>query len=345
MHPLRTMLLLMLPIVGLGALYATWHETDRARLELRDRTDAGLARAAADYLTVVTPGGAVGEFDAPRLLSGAHALAGTSFWKGGLQVLVGNSALLRDSIGLLPLSDSLFNVMDTAVTVTAILPRERVQLVPLLTKSGTSSGAWVAAWGAAPATESGPLLRAAYIGAAGAIVLLAILGLLQARPPWRWACFGAVALMVVLLRAALGLEWEGELRQATELRLLTLRQLVEIAATAPGVRQAMVAEVAASAETAPFALPPPAESEVSWGQDSLGAVATILAATPRTLSGLRLSLHLPLRPESLTGRVMPWLLVLLLAGLVELLSGLSRRPAIFQGNGTAPSASTSPGTA
>lgn len=345
LSPLRTALLLLLPFVGLGALYATWRETDRARLALRDSTDAGMARAAADYLTVVTPPGAVGEFDPVRLLSGAYALAGTSSWPGGLQVVVGNTALLPDSVGLLPLSDSLFAVLDTAAAAMAILLPERVQLVPLRARSGRSSGAWVATWGAAPVTESGSLLRIGYIGAAGGIVILAVLGLMPARAWWRWATVGGIIVMIVLIRAALGVEWENELRRATELRLLALRHLVEMAATAPGVRQVTVPLVAASAVTAPYALTPPAESDIAWGQDSLGAVATILAATPRTLSGLRIALHLPERPEILTGRVMPWLMILLLVAVLELLSGLSSRTAIFHGDGTSPSGSTPAGTA
>jgi hypothetical protein len=345
MHPIRTALLLLLPLVGLGALYQSWRETEHARLTLRDRTDAGLARAAADYLTVVTPPGTVGEFDAARLLSGTHALAGTSFWRGGVQVIVGNTALLPDSIGLLPLSDSLFSIMDTASSVAVDLVPERVQLVPLHSRTGTSSGAWVAVWGAAPINQSGSLLRIGYIGAAGGVMVLAVLGLMQARAPWRWGALAGVIAMVVLIRAALGLEWESQLRAATELRLRTLRHLVELAATAPGVRQVTVPGVAASAQTAPFALTPPAESDVTWGQDSLGSVATILAATPRTLSGLRISLHLPDRPEVLTGQVMPWLVVLLLVALLELLSGLSPRSPIFHTDSAAPSGTTSAGTA
>lgn len=345
MHPIRTALLLLLPLVGFGALHQTWRETDRARLALRDSTDAGLARAAADYLTVVTPPGAVGEFDAPRLLSGAHALAGTSSWPGGLQVVVGNTALLPDSIGLLPLSDSLFTVMDTASSLTADLGSTRAQLVPLRARSGNSSGAWVASWGAAPRNESGSLLRIGYIGAAGGVMLLSVLGLMQARGWWRWSAMAGIVAMVILIRAALGLEWEAEMRAATELRLVALRHLVEMAATAPGVRQVTVPSVAASAQTAPFALTPPAQSALTWGQDSLGAVATILAATPRTLSGLRISLHLPARPELLTGRVMPWLVLLLVVALLELLSGLSSRPAIFHSNTTPPTGTTSAGTA
>jgi hypothetical protein len=61
---------------------------------------------------------------------------------------------------------------------------------------------------------------------------------------------------------------------------------------------------------------------------------------------LRLSLHLPQRPEVLTGRIMPWLLVLLAVALVELLiSGLSSRPTIFHSDTAPPSSTTSAGTA
>jgi hypothetical protein len=346
-HQFRTILLLLLPLVGLAALYASAQETGRARLALRDSTEAGLARSAADYLSVVTPAGAVGEFDAPRLISGAHALAGTSFWHGGLQVIVGSTALLPDSIGLLPLPDSLFAIMDSATgAVTVLGPQQRVQLVPLRAKSGKISGAWVGTWGAAPDTEDGSLLRIGYIGAAGSVVLLAVLGLMRAGRWWRWGVLTALVAMIVVIRGALGVEWEEQLRDATELRLRVLRHLVEVAATAPGVRQVTVPDVAASALVAPYALTPPAQSSLNWGQDSLGAVATILAATPRTLSGLKLSLHLPVRPEVLTGRIMPWLMILLVVALLELLlSGLSSRPAIFHTDPASPSSTTSAGTA
>jgi hypothetical protein len=346
-HQVRTILLLLLPPVGLAALYTGAQETGRARLALRDSTDAGLARAAADYLSVVTPAGAVGEFDAPRLISGTHALSGTSFWQGGLQVIIGSTALLPDSIGLIPLPDSLFAIMDSATgAVTVVRGPQRVQLVPLPGKAGKSSAAWVGVWGAAPATMDGSLLRIGYIGAAGGVVLLAVLGLLRARAWWRWGALAAVVAMIIVIRGALGVQWEGQLRDATELRLRVLRHLVEVAATAPGVRQATVPDVAASAIATPYALTPPAQSTLTWGQDSVGAVATILAATPRTLSGLKLSLHLPTAPEVLTGRIMPWLLLLLGVALVELLvSGLSSRPAIFHRDTATPSSTTSAGTA
>jgi hypothetical protein len=252
---------------------------------------------------------------------------------------------LPDSIGLLPLSDSLFSLMDTAARVTAVLDPERVQLVPLLARSGARSGAWVAVWGAAPLSQSGSLLRIGYIGAAGSLMLLTVLGLMRTRAWWRWGAFGGCVAMIVVIRAALGAEWEAELRSDTELRLRTLRHLVEVAATASGVRQATVPGVAASAQTAPYALTPPAGGDVAWGQDSVGAVGTILAATPRTLSGLRIALHPPQRPEVLTGRVMPWLVLVLLVALTELLSGLSTRAAIFHSDRPTPSSSTPAGTA
>lgn len=344
---MRKALLLLLPLVAFLALHATWRTTESARLALRDSTDAGLARGAADFLTVITPPGTVGEFDAVRLLSGAHALAGTSFWPGGLQILVGSTPLLPDSIGLLPLSEALLRVMDDEPPVVTVQrAAARVQLVPLHARSGRSSGAWVAAWGSAAVREAGPWLRIGYIGAAGGVMLLAVLGLLRSHSTWRWSTLGSVVVMIVLLRAALGLEWDSQLRESTDLRLRALRHLVEIAATAPGVRQVTVGTVAASATVEPYALTPPAQSDVVWGQDSLGAVATILAATPRTLSGLRISLHLPERPEALTGRVMPWLLVVLLVALLELLlSGLSPRPAIFHSDSGSPPDIIPPGPA
>jgi hypothetical protein len=344
---MRKAFLLLLPLVAFLALHTSWRIGEQARWMLRDSTEAGLARSAADFLTVVTPPGTVGEFDAVRLLSGVHALAGTSFWPGGLQVVVGSTALLPDSLHLLPLSDSLLRVMDDSPPAVAVDRGEvRVLLVPLRARSGSSSGAWIASWGGATASSAGPLIRIGYIGAAGGIMLLAVLGLLRAHHTWRWSAVAGVIAMIVLIRAALGLEWEGQLRTATELRLRTIRNLVEIAATAPGVRQVTVPGVAASAEVFPYALMPKAQSDVVWTQDSLGAAATILAATPRTLSGLKIALHPPEPPEVLTGRVMPWLLLVLLVALVQLLlSGLSSRPAIFQGDRQTSPGIIPPGTA
>jgi hypothetical protein len=344
---MRKVLLLLLPLVALASLYLTWEETARAQLALRDSTDAGLARGAADYLTTITPPGAVGEFDAPRLLSAVHALSVTSFWPGGLQVLIGGTALLPDSIGLVPLPEPVLRVMDQSPTmVTVPAGQRRVQFVPLLARSGKHSGGWVGVWSGSQEIEPGVLLRIGYIGAAGGVVMLALLSLMRSAATWRWLTMAAILVMVVVIRAALGTQWESQLREATEFRVTILRHLVEVAATAPGVRQVTVQQVAASATVIPYALMPPAQSGVLWIQDSLGPAATILAATPRTLSGLKLVLHLPEPPEMLTGRVMPWLLVVLVVALVELLlSGLSRRPAIFQGNAAPPSSHTPAGTA
>lgn len=344
---MRKALLLLLPLVAFFALHATWRSGERARLALRDSTDAGLARSAADFLTVVTPPGAVGEFDPVRLLSGAHALAGTSFWPSGLQVVLGSTPLLPDSIGLLPFSDSLLRVMDDTP---AVVPVERaagrIQMVPLRARSGRRSGVWAASWGGSPLYRAGPLTRIGYIGAAGGIMLLSVLGLMRVHASWRWGVLAGVVAMIVLLRAAIGAEWESQLRQSTELRLRTLRHVVEVAATAPGVRQVTVPAVAASAVVKPYALMPPVQSPVSWTQDSLGPIATILAATPRTLSGLQIGLHPPERPEVLTGRIMPWLALVLLVAVAELLlSGLSRRPAILHSDRDASPGITPPGTA
>ncbi len=293
---------------------------------------------------MVTPPGPIGEFDPVRLLSAANVLATTSFWPGGLQVLVGNTALVPDSIQLLPLPDSVLLAMEQGqAPVRVETPVVQVSLVPLLSREGRRTGAWVAAWNVFPGLRVGTRLRLLFLGSALGIVLTGVLGMPALRSSLRWVTAAGGAVALVLLVMTLTERITTTVRAATELRLEALRRLVEMAATAPGVRQATVPDVAASAEVRPLARAPAVGSALAWDADSAGPFATITAATPRTLSGLALTLR-PVDPDPIPilAQLRRWCGIGLAGLLVTaLFSGLSPVPAVFHSGESATPSSTS----
>lgn len=334
----------LLPLVALGALSGMWWTAQGAERALQRGTDAALARAGADFLTVVTPHGAIGEFDPVRLLSGANALANSSVLPGGMQVVVGNTPLVSDTVHLLPLADSVLLAMDRGRSpVLAETPMVVASFVPLRSREGHRTGGWLAVWNAFPVAFVGAYLRLLFLLVAAGIMVSALLCLPGRRLQPRWLAVVGTALGVLLLTVILNQKIDRTIRAATALRLETVRRLVEIAATAPGVRQATVSDVAASVEVRPLAIAPPPGTGVSWSEDSAGPVATILAATPRTLSGLALVLR-PREPDpDLVGRGLWGWCGLVLATLLGtlLLSGLSPSPAVFHSGAGEPPRTTS----
>jgi len=288
----RRWLLVVGPVTAALAIVGLWRSSRQAeRVEL-DRADAALARTAAAYLSIVVPAGGANGYDPARLLSAVNNLARSSFWPGGLQLSLGAVSLLPDSIGLVPVPDSLLRLLDEGRHgVIVPLARERVALVPFLDRDRWGMLGWVAVWNTVrpqlPSLGAGALtaLAAAWIVAAALVFLCAV--------DRRWRLVALVAALGFLLVLALDLGWSVHQtsRMAAETRLLTLKRLIEVAATAPGVRQAMLPEIAVDVRVRPYRQSVTLATDVGWGRDEEGPTLTVVAATPRSQGGLALTLQ------------------------------------------------------
>jgi len=296
-----------------------WRSALRREQGALDRLQQQLAQHAGAYLGVVTPGGAAGGYDPARLLSGANALAGATFWPGGLQLVLGTTALIPDDIGLLPLPDSVQVAVDRGAPLFVLThAEERAVLVPFLGPQSHYLG-WVGTWGAVgrrlPSSLS--LTLTALTGVALAIVVWSCVR----RAPLRQRLLGcaALALALLLLGRELRAELDGLRRSAIQTRLETVRQLIEVAATAERVRQADLPAIAVDLGVAARRGLPPADSGVVWTD----SVASISAATPRTQGSLQLAVAIA---EPVPGPVPPWRLwyFLLALGWALLLLGRPR---------------------
>jgi hypothetical protein len=276
--------------VVLAAMAGCWWTAMHAEQRVTDASDAAMARQGAAYLRVLTPPGTGQGFDAPRLLSSANALADASFWSGGLQVALGSVPLVADTIGLLPVPDSLLLLLERGASrVVATHARHRVVLVPLLARDHSAVLGWVAAWNTVqthiPSRHLTLLTLLSAFGLGSATVTL----LRHTRPRWRFVAVFSALGVVGLLGLDLGWSVHRTARAATDTRLLTLRRLVEIAATAEGVRQARLPEIGGGLESRrlspPFATPDDVVRETD-DEDRGTPVARIVAATPRTQGGL-----------------------------------------------------------
>lgn len=289
---LRRWPLLVGPLIALASVPGLRWSAAGAAERLRQESDAALARAAVAYLTVVTPPGTASGYDAARLLSAAHTLGSSSFWRGGLQVSLGTAPLLPDTVGLLPVPDSVLVLLDRGAAQVAVKhARVPAMLVPLLDRDRWATLGWAAAWGTLGPPHQ-PLHTRVLTLAAVLGVLFAALAFLQERDRrWRGIAFisslGAIALL------ALDLAWtvQRTARTATDTRLLTIQRLVEIAATAPGVRQAALPGIASGVAVQPLSGPVSPSEDVVRGSDRSGPFARVEAATPRSQGGLRLSLR------------------------------------------------------
>lgn len=308
MNPRRG-LLLAGPAVALAAVAGMWQSARRAEQTELDRADAALARSAAAYFSVVVPAGPANGYDPARLLSAVNNLERASFWPGGLQLALGAVPLLPDTIGLAPVPDSLLRQLDAGrEAVIASHARHRVALVPFLDRDRWGMLGWVAAWGTIrpqlPSILSGLLTTLAVIW----IGLSALVFLREGDRRWRILAFicalGFLAALAVDLRWSVG----RAARSAAEVQVLTLKRLIEVAATAPGVRQAMLPEIAVGVQVRPLAQAPPAETDVRWSEDPAGPAVTVVAATPRTQGALELKLQPDHRePARLTRWLAVWL--------------------------------------
>lgn len=305
----RRVLLLAGPLVALAAVAGQWQSARRAEEAEIDRADAALARSAAAYFSVVVPAGAANGYDPARLLSAVNNLERASFWPGGLQVALGAVPLLPDTIGLAPVPDSLLKQLDEGREAVILdYPRYRVALVPFLDRDRFGMLGWVAAWGAIrPQLPS--VVSSLLAGMAAAWILIsAVVFLRESDRRWRILAFGCA--LGFLAALAVELQWSvgRAARSAAEVQLLTLKRLIEVAATAPGVRQVMLPEIAVGLRVRPLAQADSVERDVRWGEDAEGRTVTVVAATPRTQGALELTLQPDRRGQSR--------LALLLAGWV-----------------------------
>lgn len=265
----------VLLLISLALLVGMFLLAGQIQAALHDRANRDTAVAVEAFLAVVTPA-PTGSYNAARLVSGVSSLAAASFWKGGLQVTVGRAAILPDTVGLMSRADTLL-ALPAEVTLSS---SERASLVPFRTRDRTAVIGWVAVWGMLQPEPPDPL---ALIPAC--LVGIAVLGLVFAV--WlRWSrrafpglvILGAVAGVCAALR--LGVDVSQDATRATDQRLSFARHLLEMAATADGVRQHEL--ISLTPELAPVVLRPPAErtdSVIRRIEDG-SLMATIVAAVP-----------------------------------------------------------------
>jgi hypothetical protein len=142
-----------------------------------------------------------------------------------------------------------------------------------------------------------------------ACLFLAVTGFLHLRSgPRRSRLLASLA--VVTSSAALALNLNREVGQAArvgaEIRLATTKRLIEVAATAPGVRQAMLPEIAVGVRVKPLSGAVNQATEPRWEAEAGGPVLRAIAATPRTQGALELTLT----PDRVSPIRLRWMLVI-----------------------------------
>ena len=256
------------PAVVLYALGGQWYSARAVEEAVRDEANLALARHGAAYLAVVTPPGGV-SYDARRLLSGANALASSSAWPGGFQLSFGQAPLLRDTIGLLPLPDSLIRGLEQGSEgFIATHARSRVAVVPFLDRDQWTLKGWAAAWDTVPGRVFSVHAGLLTILAALLVVLVGVVAERGGRERWARSLPLLAGVAAVLLALDLGVSARRTAVEATDTRLATLAQLVQMAATAPGVTQSRLPEIGAGA--AVQGLPRPTEIGVIAREDGVG---------------------------------------------------------------------------
>ncbi len=269
--------------VALGAIGGLFVATQKVYRELLDRSNLSVARTAAAFLSAVTPG-AGGRydlrFDPARLVSGAGALANASFFPGGLQVFFGRTPLLPDTIGFAPLvvSDAGYS-SDWRVAVPP--SGHHVALVAFADRGGETPVGWVGAWETLP-----PLAEPRQAVLLGMVAFLAALSLGIER------YFGAsrvvrngLAVLSVGTAAWGGLVLRSALQEtaeaSTEVHLQLARRLIEVAATADGVRSAVLPRLAPGLELQRTDRRAVREDSVTWRGQNPERTGSLTAIRPR----------------------------------------------------------------
>jgi hypothetical protein len=326
-------------MLALGSVAGMWRSASRAELLIRDQNDAALARHAAAYIAVVTPGAPGLGFDARRLVSSANTIASASFWRGGFQMALGSAALVADTIRLLPLPDSLSRLLEAGASgVVSTSGRYRVSLVPFRSGPDQPPLGWAAAWNTIPSRTTTPFSIICSLLAVAGIIAAGLTWARRTRPAWGLLAtaigFGLLALLAIIL----GVGVQLTARSSTAVRLLTARRLIEIAATANGVRPARLNEIAAGLQVRELTPPVTPIDDIARRDSPSGPIAFTIAATPRTQGGLELRLA-PVE----TGLGSLWRTLLLWLGLGGVgvafaagAAGLSAASGLFHSAGSGP---------
>jgi multiple sugar transport system permease protein len=269
-------------VAGWLALLGLWLLTARAERRLEDETNAYLARSVGRYLRLTTPSDGAGGLNATRLLSGVGALRISSFWPGGLEGALGSRPLLTDSLELVPLPAAVATRLDQGVTVVRTSHARRpAAIAPLFDRDEWDVIGWVAVWRSLGGPWPGPVAVGLAVMAAAAMIG-AGRSFLRDRPLlWRRRVAWAAALVGLLAGLGFARDLRSTARRATEVRLRTSARLIEVAATANGVRRSRLPEIAVDAVVSPAARDSLAPAEVNYVRDGGVGWARIVAATPR----------------------------------------------------------------
>lgn len=280
------------PLAALGAGGGLWWSATAAERELLEQSDAALARHAVQYLAVVTPPGPDRGYDPRRLLAGVHTLADASFWPGGFQLALGQVPLVADTLDLAPVPDSVVGQLARGSPhVLTTHGRIRAAVVPFPDRDREGLLGWAAAW-----RTVRPAIPSAHAGVVTALAIVGILALvvairLEPLRRWRLVAFACAIGFLGLLGLDLALSVYRTARVATDTRLLTLRRLVEVAATAEGVKQSRLREIGLGTTVRVLRSPVESSADVTRGEEDGERVARIVAATPRTQGGVAFSIR------------------------------------------------------
>jgi hypothetical protein len=229
--------------IALCAIAGLFIAAARAHRDILDRSNHDVGESAAAFLAAVTPAPG-GQYDPARLVSGASALAGAWFFPGGIQLVVGRTPLLPDSLGIAPRLDHLAASQDTGSVLLALPHGHRAAVVPFINRSDSLPIGWLAVWDTLPDFDDPD--EAVLFGMLSFSIAI-WLGVASRR--------GAARLrrdMLVVLSAAaaalagfaLNAELQRSAEAATEIRLQVTRRLMEIASTADGVRSTALLHLA-----------------------------------------------------------------------------------------------------
>ena len=266
-------------LVGMGVT-AWW-----ATRSVRSQANGTLAQAVATYLSLVTPRDRSVGLNPARLLSASSSLAGSSFWNAGLQAALGNTPLLADTIGLGSLPPEILVLVEQAPGPILLHDQARVPVAVarLLDHDLWNPVGWVAVWNGVPPTDGAPVALGLALLASLAIAFS--LGSTSRVPRWIPGALAATA----LLAAWLGFDVRRTAVQATDLPLLRIRRLIEIAASADGVRAADLPAIAPGPALITEWVPQPDQRAERVGRERAGGeVYAVLVASLQGGTGLRI---------------------------------------------------------
>lgn len=260
-------------IGGVLALSQIQRTADHSRRDEIFAADAYTAIAIAGYLSVVAP------LDSSRsdaqlisLLSMVNTLARAPGWRRNFQVGLGSgeTTLLPDSIGLVPLGDSArHDLFDNHLTRKSS-SAGTIPVAPMFDRDFRQSVGWVAAWHTVPDQNASVLLKiilALLAAATGAVILI------PPGPRWNWPRWVAVLAALGLMAALAGyqgLRTRNLARRGSEVMLVRTRQLVERALNMRSVPDSLLYHIAHGVPTRILARDAGDSTTRRLPEDSLG---------------------------------------------------------------------------